>query len=88
MDKYSYLSNGDVDAIEELYKKFKENPDSVDDGWRKFFEGFEFSKTNYEEQGTGATGVPENYEKEFKVKEIIEGYRARAHLLTTTRPVR
>ena len=88
MDKYSYLSNGDVDAIEELYKKFKENPDSVDDGWRKFFEGFEFSKTNYEEQGTGATGVPENYEKEFKVKELIEGYRTRGHLFTKTNPVR
>lgn len=87
MDKYSYLSNGDVDAIEGLYQQYKENPDSVDEGWKKFFQGFEFSKADYSEPvSTG--GIPENFEKEFKVKELIEGYRTRGHLFTKTNPVR
>lgn len=87
MDKYSYLSNGDVDAIEGLYQQFKENPDSVDEGWRKFFEGFEFSRINYEDADSNGA-IPENFEKEFKVKELIEGYRSRGHLFTKTNPVR
>lgn len=87
MDKYSYLSNGDVDAIEGLYQQFKENPESLEEGWRKFFEGFEFSKTDYSEQQTNGE-IPENFEKEFKVKELIEGYRTRGHLFTKTNPVR
>ncbi len=85
MDKFSYLGNGDVNAVEDLYKQYKADPESVDFGWRKFFEGFEFSKTSYEE-GDGT--IPENFEKEFKVQELIAGYRTRGHLFTKTNPVR
>lgn len=82
MDKFSYLSNGDVNTYEELFQQYKKDPESVEFGWRKFFEGFEFSKSNYDSE------IPENYEKEFKVKELIEGYRTRGHLFTKTNPVR
>ena len=82
MDKFSYLSSGDVNAYETLFQQFREDPESVDYGWRKFFEGFEFSKANFDSE------IPENYEKEFKVKELIEGYRTRGHLFTKTNPVR
>lgn len=83
MDQYSYLSNGDVEAIENLYQQYKEDPESVDFGWKKFFEGFDFSKKDYEEGG-----VPENFQKEFKVINLINGYRTRGHLFTETNPVR
>jgi len=84
MDQFSYLSNGDVSAIDEMYKQYVNNPNSVDFGWKKFFEGFEFSKTNYEDQGD----VPETFLKEFKVLNLIAGYRTRGHLFTETNPVR
>ena len=84
MDKYSYLSNGDVTAIEELHKQFKSDPSSVDFGWQKFFEGFEFSKSDYSE----GAAVPENVLKEFKILDLINGYRTRGHLFTKTNPVR
>jgi 2-oxoglutarate dehydrogenase E1 component len=82
MDKFSYLSNADVNAYEELFKQYKKDPESVEFGWRKFFEGFEFSKSNYDSE------IPENFAKEFKVKELITGYRTRGHLFTKTNPVR
>lgn len=85
MDKFSYLSNGDVNVFEDLYQQYQQDPDSVDFGWKKFFEGFDFSKASFEEEGGG---IPENFEKEFKVKELIEGYRTRGHLFTKTNPVR
>jgi 2-oxoglutarate dehydrogenase E1 component len=82
MDKFSYLSNADVNAYEELFQQYKKDPESVEFGWRKFFEGFEFSKSNYEAE------IPGKFEKEFKVKELITGYRTRGHLFTKTNPVR
>ncbi|MDG1333605.1 MAG: 2-oxoglutarate dehydrogenase E1 component [Crocinitomicaceae bacterium] len=84
MDKISYVGNADVNAIDHLYKMYLEDPLSVDEGWKKFFEGFDFARTNYEEGGA----VPENFQKEFKVINLINGYRERGHLFTKTNPVR
>lgn len=84
MDKYSYLSNADGSAIEDLYDQYLNNPDSVEFGWQKFFEGFEFSRKNFEESG----GIPEEVHTEFKVINLIDGYRSRGHLFTQTNPVR
>ncbi len=84
MDKFSYVGNGDVNAIEDLYNQYRKDPESVESGWQKFFEGFEFSKANFEEGGA----IPENVQKEFKVIELINDYRARGHLFTKTNPVR
>jgi len=82
MDKHSYLSNADGAAIEDYYQEYLNNPDSVGDGWKKFFEGFEFARKNYD------TDVPEGFDKEFKVIDLINGYRSRGHLFTKTNPVR
>lgn len=82
MDKHSYLSNADGAVIEDYYQRYINNPESVSEGWRKFFEGFEFARKNYD------TDVPENFNKEFKVINLIDGYRTRGHLFTKTNPVR
>jgi 2-oxoglutarate dehydrogenase E1 component len=84
MDKVSYVGNADVNAIDYLYKQYRQDPESVDAGWKKFFEGFEFAQTNYEDGGE----IPENFKKEFKVINLINGYRQRGHLFTKTNPVR
>ena len=44
MDAYSYIANADAAAIETLYQAYQQDPESVDFGWRKFFEGFDFSQ--------------------------------------------
>lgn len=84
MDKFSYLSNAHGSSIEELYNEYLKDNNSVDFGWQKFFEGFDFARTNFEETGA----VPENMHKEFKVIQLINGYRSRGHLFTKTNPVR
>ncbi|MBF9238685.1 2-oxoglutarate dehydrogenase E1 component [Hymenobacter sp. BT683] len=56
MDAYSYIANADAAAIETLYQAYQQNPESVDFGWRKFFEGFDFSQQFPE----GAPVVPGN----------------------------
>ena len=84
MDKVSYVGNGDINAIEFLYNQYRKDPESVDEGWKKFFEGFEFAKSNYDEESV----IPENFQKEFKVLNLINSYRTRGHLFTQTNPVR
>lgn len=84
MDKITYVGNADVNAIDHLYTLYRQNPDNVDLGWQKFFEGFDFAKTNFED----GAGIPENFKKEFKVLNLINGYRTRGHLFTKTNPVR
>jgi 2-oxoglutarate dehydrogenase E1 component len=84
MDNLSYLAGAHSSFIDELYHAYKKDPESVEFGWRKFFEGFEFSKMNYED-----AQVPQDYyPAEFKVSNLIHAYRERGHLFTLTNPVR
>jgi 2-oxoglutarate dehydrogenase E1 component len=84
MDKFSYLNTLDASVIEELFEKFRSNPESVDESWRKFFEGFEFCQKNYKAE----KGEAFLYPNEFKVMNLITAYRQRGHLFTRTNPVR
>ncbi|MBT31849.1 MAG: 2-oxoglutarate dehydrogenase E1 component [Thalassobius sp.] len=91
MDKYTYIANAHGAYIDELYKSYKENPDSVDNSWKSFFEGFDFSQAKYGEDG--ATMVPDALtgsmlKKEIAVRALIHAYRLRGHLESTTNPVR
>ena len=96
MDKFSYLSNADVSAVETLYQNYLNDPQSVDEGWAKFFEGFEFARKNYDDEGISSAKSSSNgvftagisTDKEFKVLNLINGYRTRGHLFTKTNPVR
>jgi 2-oxoglutarate dehydrogenase E1 component len=103
MDKFSYIANAHGAYLDELYKSYKENPDSIDVTWRKFFEGFEFSqqynfpsngngngKSNGSEAGTTSPTKPTTSEidKEIQVRNLIYSYRSRGHLKAKTNPVR
>jgi 2-oxoglutarate dehydrogenase E1 component len=100
MDKYTYIANSDAAYIEELYNSYKQDSTSVDEGWQKFFEGFDFYQ-KYPASGNGqANGAINGKEvtstgrvdaaqirKEMEVVHLIRGYRSRGHLLATTNPI-
>jgi 2-oxoglutarate dehydrogenase E1 component len=99
MDKYSYLSNVDSAWLDDLYQQYLKEPASVETGWARFFEGYEFAKALHEEPREGvpstvvekaanAAGGNERFQKEFRVLELINAYRTRGHLFTDTNPVR
>ena len=44
MNNFSFLGNGDIGNFDHLFEQFCQDPESVDESWRRFFEGFEFSK--------------------------------------------
>lgn len=86
MDQYSYLSNLTPESVDALYQQYLQDAESVEYGWKKFFEGFEFARENYQLKPGGE--VPQEFAKEFRVMALINGYRTRGHLFTKTNPVR
>ena len=89
MDNFNHLSPEENLQIETLYQDYLLNPNSVDDNWRVFFEGYEFAQLNPPSVSPSDISSPEtNFQKEFKVVNLINGYRNRGHLFTKTNPVR
>ena len=87
---YSYLSNSDGKFIESLYQQWKNDPESVDFGWQKFFEGFELGRgTSVSQPKPEIDLVPsETILKNIQVLNLISMYRRRGHFFTNTNPVR
>ena len=99
MSDYSFIANAHPTFIESMYKKYQENPDSVEEGWRTFFKGFDYSgETNGVHAGANGNGVASALngaatsksfdEKEFQVLALIKAYRNRGHLSADTHPLR
>jgi 2-oxoglutarate dehydrogenase E1 component len=91
MKDYSQVFNAHPQYIDSLYQSFQNDPESVDQGWRLFFEGFEFGQNGNGSTPTleqNPTAVLSDPIKEFGVMSIIHGFRNRGHLLSTTNPIR
>lgn len=86
MDNLSYLNGANAEYIESLYQSYKEDHSSVEFGWQKFFEGFDFGRGS--DAVNVSTEAPEHFLKEINVLNLINGYRQRGHLFTKTNPVR
>ena len=84
MDNLSFINSSDPGYIENLYRQFQKEPESVEPGWHQFFQGFDFALKNYPQKA--ASGMETS--DEFKVINLINDYRRRGHLFTKTNPVR
>ena len=91
MDRFSFLGSVHASFIDDLYQRYLANPDSIEPSWKAFFQGYDFANQGYEgleADPSVSAQIPEEVEKEFKVLNLITGYRTRGHLFTQTNPVR
>jgi 2-oxoglutarate dehydrogenase complex, dehydrogenase (E1) component, and related enzymes len=88
MNANNELETMDIEAMEALYKKYKEAPESVDESFRYFFQGFDLATTHFPLKPQESEAVYEDSQKELAVMNLITGYRRRGHLFTKTNPVR
>jgi len=91
MNKYSFLNTAHATYFAEMYDEYLQKPDDLEPSWRAFFQGFDFGIENSNEPLVSSgkkLDVPEQLQKEFKVVQLIDGYRKRGHLFTKTNPVR
>jgi 2-oxoglutarate dehydrogenase E1 component len=82
MEPVSFISNATPEYIENLYHDFKANPQSIDQEWKKFFEGFDFAVSTWKDDSTAVSP------KELQVFYFIEEFRRKGHLLSVTNPIR
>jgi 2-oxoglutarate dehydrogenase E1 component len=83
VDPLSFLNNVDPKQLDVLYAQYLNKPDSVDRSWRLFFAGFDLANSHFGDDAASPQTL-----KEFKVIDLIHGYRTRGHLFTLTNPVR
>ena len=83
MDKFPFLGAIHSGMIEQMYDKYLRDPKSINKEWSNFFQGFDFAKEVYSEED-----IPQIFQKEFNVINLIDDYRKRGHLFTKTNPVR
>jgi len=97
MGAEAYISNAHPAYIESLYSDYQNDAESVEHGWRKFFEGFEFALqsnasnglANGQENGKhGSAGASIGNIDELKVYNLILAYRWSGHLEADTNPIR
>ena len=83
MDKFPFLGAIHSGMIDQMYTKYIQDPKSINKEWSNFFQGFDFAKEVYSEED-----IPNVFQKEFNVINLIDDYRKRGHLFTKTNPVR
>ena len=49
IDQFSFLNSIDIDYIDELHQRYLVDKRLVEPSWQSFFDGYEFSKINYEQ---------------------------------------
>lgn len=92
MKDFSYITNSHPSFIENLYSQYLIDPQTIDQEFRKFFEGFDFALSNavkIKSTGTETSGTGDfDVFKELGVYRLILGYRNKGHLIATTNPIR
>ncbi len=95
MDDFSILSNAHPEYIDNLYKDYLNNPNSVEKEWSIFFKGYDLAN-KFNDNNTSEASISANVSsktdfvspKEFKVLKLISGYRNKGHLIANTNPLR
>lgn len=96
--RFTHLNQLNADYVDLLHTQYLENPDSVDESWRYFFEGIEIgaetAHTNGYANGHAAPGASASTDTtstdwlgEIKVLELIEAYRARGTWMADIDPL-
>jgi 2-oxoglutarate dehydrogenase E1 component len=87
----SFANRGNLDLIEENYRRWEKNPESVDGGWRAFFEGFELGNTPQRNGAATAAAPPRAEAQESPLQTRIDGlvyaYRTLGHTIARLDPL-
>ncbi len=87
MSDYSHIFNAHPSFIDAMYQQYVDDPASVQQDWRLFFEGFDFAAGSQNGSSNGAISDKVD-RREFRVWSLIKAYRNRGHLESKTNPIR
>jgi len=79
MTRSTFTSRYNLDAIEQAYQHWRQDPASVDEPWRLFFEGFDLGLS---QKPAGASEI-----QQTALIRLIDAYRGLGHLLARLDPL-
>ncbi len=85
MKNLSFLKNAHPSYIENLFKQYCIHPEVVEPEWRQFFQGYQLGLTEFEHD---VKPVNLDMVKESALIELVNAYRTRGHLISSTNPIR
>src|SRR5256712_13660619 len=85
----SIATRANLDLLEENYRRWQENPESVDSGWSAFFEGFELGNLP-QRNGAVATRAQAEVREgllQTRVDGLVYAYRTLGHTIARVNPL-
>ena len=86
----SFATRANLDLLEENYRRWEQNPESVDSSWSAFFEGFELGNTPQRNgAAAAAASAPEPRESplQTRVDGLVYAYRTLGHTIARVDPL-
>ena len=86
----SIAARANLDLLEENYRRWQEDPASLDSGWSAFFEGFELGNLP---QGNGASAAPAQSAEvresplQTRIDGLVYAYRTLGHTIARLNPL-
>ena len=80
-------ARANVDLIEENYRRWQENPESVDLGWSAFFEGFELGNLPQRDGATVAEAEAREAALQTRVDGLVYAYCSLGHTIARVDPL-
>ncbi len=86
MNRSTVANRGNLELIEANYQRWRDDPTSVDESWRSFFEGYELGQAD---RPVGpATAVPDSARAQAGVTRLVDAYREIGHYLADLDPLK
>src|ERR1700682_4410210 len=88
----SIATRANLDLLEENYRRWQENPESVDSGWSAFFEGFELGNLPQRNGAVAVKGAAPRAESgegslQTRVDGLVYAYRTVGHTIALVNPL-
>jgi 2-oxoglutarate dehydrogenase E1 component len=87
MSSIDLATLANADYVEEQYRRFKEDPSSVDEGWALFFAGFEFAADGGNGARAHAVAPAPAAEPVIGVYDLVHSYRELGYLVAHLNPL-
>src|SRR4029077_4452567 len=95
----SFATHWNTPLLDENYRKWQQDPASVDADWAKFFEGFDLGFTEWQKQRNGAVEPSTAHPRpssahagnavalQLKVEDVVRSYRLLGHTVADLDPL-
>src|SRR6266566_5158727 len=83
----SLATRANLDLLDENYKRWRQNPESVDSGWAAFFEGFELGELPERDGAVARAAEGREGSLQSRVDGLVYAYRTLGHTIARLDPL-